>query len=165
MTRKPGRVVNALVAKLLTNRNGDKSRHLYAIAVAEDISTCHRARELFRNLVNDLGEHCEVIKHLWLLPELRFPELKAIAADEVFSADLVVISVHGDAQLPVEITEWIELWMRRTRDHTPILLVLLDNAVQPADPWSPMHPWLDEIARKGNLELFVQAEELSGRSE
>jgi hypothetical protein len=129
------------------------------------MSTCYRARELFRNLVNELGHQCEVIKHLWLLPELRSPELRAIAADEVFSADLVVISVHRDAQLPVEITEWIELWMRRTRDHAPILLVLLDCAVQPDDPWSPMHPWLDEIARKGNMELFVQSEELSGRSE
>jgi len=160
----PGLAVNTLVTKLQRNRNGESARHLYALAVAEDITTHHRAKAACRELTTLLGHECEVIMHVWLLPELRFSELKAIAADEAFAADLIIISIHRDTQLPDEIRDWVDLWLERPRAHPAIVLALLDDAFEQDDPSKPMHPYLEEIAKRGNLEVLFQSNDLAGDS-
>jgi len=154
--------MNALVTKLQSNRSGEAPKHLYAIAVAEDVSTCSRVKEFCRDLGRDLSPDCELIKHIWLLQQLRFPKLRAIAADEVFSADLIILSVHCEVELPAEIREWVELWLGRRHDHRAVFLALLDQFCGPEDPAKPMHPYLEEVAEKGDLELVVQSDEESG---
>jgi hypothetical protein len=161
----PDLAVNALITKLQTNRNGETSKHLYALAVAEDIATHHRAIAACRELTTLLGHDCEVIRHVWLLSELRFPELKAIAADEAFAADLIILSIHRDTELPDEIREWVDLWLERTRARPAVVLALLDDAFDQDDPSKPMHPYLEEVARKGNLEILFQSEDLAGDSD
>jgi hypothetical protein len=156
--------VNALVTKLQTRRNGEGAAHLYALAVAEDKATHHRARAACRELTTLLGHQCEVILHVWLLPELRFPELKTIAADEAFAADLIIISIHRDTDLPDVIRDWVDLWLERTRARPAILLALLDDAFEQEHPSNPMHPYLQEIARRGNLEVLLQSNDLAGDS-
>ena len=137
---------------------------MYALAVAEDIATHHRAKAACRELTTLLGHECEVIMHVWLLPELRFSELKAIAADEAFAADLIIISIHRDTQLPDEIRDWVDLWLERPRAHPAIVLALLDDAFEQDDPSKPMHPYLEEIAKRGNLEVLFQSNDLAGDS-
>ena len=134
--------MNALVARLRSNRNGSTAPRYYALAVAEDIATYHRAKSACRELALQLGQDCGLIEHDWLLPVLRFPELRAIAADEASTADLIIISIHRDTDPPAEIRDWVDLWLVRTSARSTIVLALLDDAFEEDDPDKPMHPVL-----------------------
>src|SRR2546427_3117327 len=48
--------------------------------------------EFCRSLATNLGNHCEVVKQMWLLNELRLPQLRTIAANDALSADLIIVS-------------------------------------------------------------------------
>src|SRR5205809_7450529 len=105
-----------IMIQLQATRIGQRSNSLTAVAAYEDAGTDARVNEFCRNLKCQLGSGCEVTKQMWLLNELRIPQLRAIAAGEAAAADLVIISVHHSDGLPVEVKDWIETWLARKGD-------------------------------------------------
>jgi hypothetical protein len=59
---------------------------------------------------------------MWLLNELRAPQLRAIAAEEAARADLIVIAVHHAQGFPAEAKSWIDLWLG-LKGNRPIALL------------------------------------------
>src|SRR4051794_28319605 len=118
--------MDAIMAKLRTGRIGNGSQGITAVAAYEDAPTDARVTEFCKNLSRNLGSKCEITRQMWLLNELRMPQLRAIAATEAASADLIIISVHHSETLPHELKQWMESWPARKGKHSIVLLALFD---------------------------------------
>jgi len=95
---------------------------------------------------------------MWLLNELRIPNLRAIAAGEASQADLIIISVHHAPDLPEEVTHWIEQWHPKKRGRQMVLLALFDPVYQ-GDSAS-MRTYLAQVAKKAAMQFLVHSEEV-----
>ncbi len=142
---------------LRANRKGQDCTRFAAVAVHEDIATEGRVHEFCLNLSRHLGSHCEVAKQLWLLTELRLPQLRAVAAGEAATADLVIVSVHHAPALPPEVKDWIDLWLGHKTRRSAALLALFDPLYRGDS--SSIKAYLAEVARRGKLEFLAQSEE------
>src|SRR5262245_17641131 len=107
-------------------RLGKGTKRVAAVAAYEDSHTDARVHEFCQNLERYLGEKCQVSKQMWLINELRMPQLRAIAASEAAAADLVIVAIHHAQSLPVEVKEWIDLWVGQKHRRHGVLLALLD---------------------------------------
>jgi hypothetical protein len=134
-----------------------KSKRLAVSAVHEDSVTGARAEEFCQALFRCLGRNCEFTKEMWLLTELRTAQLRAIAAKEAASADLVIISVHHAEALPEEIKSWIELWLKQRSSRSAVLLALFDPLYLGTS--SSMQACLREVANRGKMEFLARSEE------
>ena len=95
---------------------------------------------------------------MWLVNELRLPQLRAIAANEAAAADVVIVAIHHAQNLPVEIKEWIDLWIGQKRRHPIVLIALLDPAY--SGDSGCLRSCLKEASTRGKVELLVQTEEM-----
>ena len=142
---------------LQASRAGQHSERLTAVAAYEDARTDARVNEFCRTLASHLGSKCEVVKHMWLLNELRIPQLRSIAAGEAAGADLIIISVHHAETLPLEVKDWIETWLAQKGDHPDVLLALFDPLYKGDS--SCIRAYLEEVAKRGKMRCLVQSEE------
>lgn len=132
-------------------------RHFAVTAVCEDCSAGARVDEFSQSLSRQLGPNCKITKGLWLLTELRTPQLRSIAAGEAAQADLVLISIHHAENLPEGVKSWIDLWLRQKGNRPTVILALFDPLHLGSSKSLQAH--LGEVARRGNMELQVQSEE------
>jgi len=149
--------MDSLMTQLQETRVGQHAKRLTAVAAYEDAHTDMRVNEFCRTLASSLGSKCEVTKHMWLLNELRMPELRAIAAGEAADADLIIISVHHSDAVPAEVKDWIETWLARKKDHPDVILALFDPLYKGDS--SCIRSYLEEVARRGKMRCFVQSED------
>jgi hypothetical protein len=146
------------ISKLRVWQIWKELKHLTVSAVCEDSSTGARVDEFCQRLLRDLGQHCEIKKGMWLLGELRTPQLRSIGAGEAAQAHLVIISVHHAESLPDEVEGWIDLWLKhKGNPNGAVLLALFDPLYKGSS--SSMQARLQEVAKKGNMEFVVQSEE------
>jgi hypothetical protein len=136
-----------------------EAENLAVLAMFEDSATCHRVKEFCRDLTRDLGGHCKITQHLWVASTLRWRELQEIAAEEACASDLIVISAHQAESVPAEVRSWFDLWVHQKRSRRAVLLALLDGSFEGA-PGST-RAYLQEVARRGDLELVVESEPAS----
>jgi hypothetical protein len=134
-----------------------KAKRFAVSAVHEDIATGARVEEFCATLAKCLGRTPEISKEMWLLTELRTPQLRAIAAREAAAADLVIVSVHHAETLPKEVTGWIDLWLKPKRSRPAVLLALFDPLYLGTS--GSIQAYLREVARRGNMEFLSRSEE------
>ena len=135
-----------------------EAKRLALLATLEDSVTGMRVKEFCQGLSSNLGQHCQVIEHVWLFNTLRPRELQEIAAEEASAADLIIISVHQSESLPDEVKSWIDLWLGRKRARHAVLLALLDPASEGAS--RATEAYLQEVARRGGMEFLVVSSEV-----
>jgi hypothetical protein len=158
--RKEQTPVENLMARLQSmGRFGKGTSRVAAVAAYEDSHTDARVQEFCRNLQRHLGEKCEVNKQMWLINELRLPQLRAIAASEAAAADLVIVAIHHAPSLPAEVREWIDLWAGLKRRHPIVVLGLLDPAYRGDS--ACLKSYLQQASGKGKVEFLAYAEEMA----
>ncbi len=135
-----------------------KGKKVAAVAAYEDSHTDARVQEFCHNLQRHLGEKCQVTKQMWLINELRMPQLRIIAANEAAAADLVIVAIHHAQSLPSEVKEWIDLWVGQKRRHPIVLLALLDPTYRGDS--GCLKEFLGEASRKGKVQFLSHSEEL-----
>ena len=126
----------------------------------EDAATASRIREFRHDLLQLVGNRCQIVEHVWLCNMFRFHELQEIAAEEAAVADLVVIAVHDAPSLPDEVKGWMELWLRQKSTRNTVLLALLESTPD-AGP-GPVEAYLKEAAKRGGIEFVVETREIGG---
>ena len=134
-----------------------KSKRLTVSVVHEDSATGARADDFYQTFIRCLGRNCEFTKEMWLLTELRTVQLRAIAAREAASADLVIISVHHAEALPDEVKSWIDLWLKQRSSRAAVLLALFDPPYLGTS--SSIQACLREVAKRGKMEFLARSEE------
>lgn len=132
---------------------------LAAIAASEDSSTEGRIAEFCRNLSHQLGVRNPVTHQVWLLSELRMPQLRAIAARDAAAADMLLVAVHHADSLPDELAAWLELWLAQKRKRTRLLVALFDPVYSGIS--LGLRARLEDVAKQGRLEFLVHTEESS----
>lgn len=150
--------MDTTISKLRVWQIWKELKHLAVSAVYEDSSTRARVDEFCQRLARELGQNCEVNKGLWLLSELRTPQMRSMGAGEAAKAHLVIISVHHAESLPDEVSGWIDLWLKhKGNPQATVLLALFDPLYTGSS--SSMQARLQEVAKKGNMEFLVQSED------
>ena len=134
-----------------------KSKHFAVSAVHEDSATGARADEFCQTLYRCLSRDCKITREMWLLTELRTPQLRSIAAREAAAADLVIVSVHHAETLPKEVKTWIDLWVKQKRSRPAVLLALFDPLYLGTS--GSIQACLREVAQKGKMEFLARSEE------
>jgi len=94
---------------------------------------------------------------MWLLTELRTPQLRSIAASEAAAADLIIVSVHHAETLSEEVRKWIDLWLKQRGNRPAVLLALFDPLYLGTS--SSIQAYLREVAKRGHMEFLSRSEE------
>jgi hypothetical protein len=149
--------MESILAKLRATPIGSNPENLTALAAYEDTATHNRVEEFCRLLSRQFGPKCQVTKQMWLLNELRSPQLRAIAAADAAAVDLVIVAVHHAEALPEELCDWVKLWLGRKGKRPNALVALFDPAYRGDS--SRLRAFLAEAARRGRLEFLEQSEE------
>ena len=134
-----------------------KSKRFAVSGAHEDTATGARADEFCRMLSKCLSQDCKITKEMWLLTELRTPQLRSIAAREAALADLVIVSVHHAETLPIEVKTWIDLWLKQRGSRPAVLLALFDPLYLGTS--SSIQAYLREVAQSGKMEFLARSEE------
>ena len=149
--------MHTIIARLRATPLGSAPGRLSVVAAYEDASTDSRVNEFCRLLARQFGPKCQVSKQMWLLNELRSPQLRAIAAGDAAGADLVIVAVHHAEDLPGEVRDWVELWVGRKKKRPSALVALFDQAYRGDS--SRMRVYLADAAKRGHLEFLQQSDE------
>ena len=122
----------------------------------EDLVTGQRAIKAYQRLKQHSIEGCQCQHSLWKFKDLDLPSSRETAAEDVARADVALISAHGIIQLPLQVQNWIELWMEK-EPGPGALVVLLDHR---ATGWrSAVRDYLQEVARSLEIPFFLQGVE------
>jgi hypothetical protein len=152
--------METLMARLqAVGRLGKGIKRLATVAAYEDSRTDARVNDFCRNLQFYLGEGCLLTKQLWLVNELRMPQLRAIAATEAAAADLVILAIHHTQTLPAEVRQWIDLWINEKRRRPVIVLALLDPSYRGDS--ACLKDYLSDASARGKVEFLSQAEDVA----
>jgi len=145
--------MDAILSKLRASRLARESRRITAVAAYEDSVTDSRVSHFCRALSKEKGRQCEIIRQMWLLNELRMPQLRVVAAAEAAAADLVIVSLHHCEDLPEAIKEWIGLWVQHKGKRAALLLALVDP-VHEGDS-REICSFLEKAASKARVEFLI----------
>ena len=100
---------------------------LKAVIIYEDRATGIRAKCFYEDLVYELKGKFDLNLDLWSFQVLSIQKIGHSAALVAAQADVVLLSLCGDAELPAEIREWIETWSQLIAGNDPALVLLVDR--------------------------------------
>jgi hypothetical protein len=127
---------------------------LNTVVIYEDGPTGRRAKLFCDKLVRELENECAFSLELWSFQILAIPEFRESAADAAAKADLVVLSLHGEAGLPPRVREWIEIWSRQILDSGPPLIALVDNPAMRDSRNASTLAYLRGVAERIGVDFF-----------
>jgi len=125
------------------------SERLRGVLVYEDFKTGTRAKAVCDHLLYQIEIAAKVTLNLWRFDLLRDSELNQCAADEAAAADIVVLSAHGNTDLPAEVNAWLARWLahKNGNGHSALILSL--------DQYR--HEWSSEARILASLRTMVES--------
>ena len=145
--------MNTLIEYHRLGERWKEAHRLVLTAAFEDSATCARVKDFCLDLSRELGDHCHVIRHVWVFSTFRMPELQDIAAEEAALSDVVIVAARHAEGLPEEVKSWIEKWLQQKGNRMTTLVALLDRAYDGAE--NPIRVYLQQVARTGGVDLMV----------
>jgi len=130
----------------------------------EDLATRNRAMRLHDHLDRQLGDDYDFHCAWWKLEHLREPTLREQAVDDAMSANMIVISVHGESELLPPARAWMDDWSRRL-DHHKCALVTLFAEPHARKKSSPLIARLQQVARQARMDFFTNIGEAAQAAE
>ena len=125
------------------------------VIVYEDFATGLRAKRLYDNLCRQLEPECEVNQSMWKFEVLAIPRLGAVAAEDAAEADLVIVSLHGDMELPDKVKNWLEKWIGEKGAQSSALVALFDDLEEDEPEIASIQACLRQVARRGGMSFFA----------
>jgi hypothetical protein len=120
----------------------------------EDFETGKHAKKTYDFLVDNLGRDCRFTNQMWKFDVLSIPKLREIAVKDALTADIIILSGHGD-ELPGHVTTWIESWLMEARNALA-LVALLDGANTTGRQRCATREYLARVAERGKMEFFAK---------
>jgi hypothetical protein len=134
----------------------------YALRIAgvyQDSLTCDWVLQICRQAADLAGEkHVQSAWHS--THSLGDPGILADAIRAAVAADLIVVSVHAAAQLPMGLCVWVEGWLPRRNLRDGALVALVGAAEPPSPQALRALDYLQGVARKGRLDFIPQERRL-----
>jgi len=137
----------------------DINSALNVVIAYEDLETGKRAMKTYEYMVQQLGDQCLFANQMWKFDVLAVPKLKDFAAKDAAAAEIIIISAHGNRDLPGEVKSWIEMWLG-FKTEAGALVALFDGD----GDFNPARAYLADIASRAQIEFFCQPTVWSGNA-
>jgi len=121
-----------------------------------DRATRARALQLYDHLAGQLLDDYDFKCAWWKFDHLGDPALREHAVDDAADANMIVLSVQGQKDLPALGKAWIEDWLPR-RDNRKSALVALVAADEPEAANQGLISYLQSVARVARMDFFTHA--------
>src|SRR5215470_14116632 len=120
------------MGSLLSSRkmlSGDRSppNPFNVVIMYEDFGTGMRAKKGLDYVAKELGNDLKFRHSMWRLDILQDLKLNVLAAPALAEADLLIVSLRGEGQLP-EIRALIDERLAQTANHECALVALFEGA-------------------------------------
>ena len=124
------------------------------VIVYEDFRTALDAKRAYDFLAANLTHEWQVTSQMWKFGLLRIPEIRAMAAEDVMLADLIIVSCKGDGELPADVKDWIEMW-QGDKGESVGLIALFDRPPEQAEHARATQAYLEGVAKRRRMEFFT----------
>jgi hypothetical protein len=132
------------------------------VVVYEDMETGHRAMKICNHLHQFQGAEEQFRLSLWNYAIFRLPELRDLAAYDAAPAALIIVSTHGQGDVPQEVQDWFDLWLQRRIPQESALVAILDAPPDGDQCLSPIQVFLKKVADQAGMDFFCQHGESAG---
>ena len=143
-----------LLSQEMVSGDRSPSTPFNVVIVYEDFETGKRAKKGLDYVAEELGNDLEFRHSMWRLDILQDAKLNVLAA-ALTEADLLIISLRGEGQLPSKIRALINERLVQTVNHQCALVALFEGAA-PATR-SSVYACLATLARQHGLDFFEQS--------
>jgi hypothetical protein len=143
---------NTLTFPSLRSTGGESDPTFNVVIAYEDFETGKNAKKTYDFLVEHLGNECVFSNQMWKFDVLSLPKLKEMAIGDAKEADIIIISAHGNNDLPPQVKGWIEQSLAE-KLHAIALVGLFDSESYVQNHASA---YLAGVARRGGMEFFSQ---------
>ena len=131
------------------------ARPIFRIVIGyEQATAAIHARQIVNRLVATLKGEFEVCSDMWKFDLIGYPRLSDQAIEAVADAEMLIIAIDGDMDLPGPVKTWIESWAFQGRDRRRTLVALLGHNFEPWNEPLPLQLILQRMATEGGKEFF-----------
>ena len=123
--------------------------------IYEDCGTGKLAKIGLDYVIEELGNDLEFRHTMWRFDILQDPKLNLLATPALAEADLLIISLRGEGQLPAKIRALIAERLAQTVNRECALVALFEGAATATR--SSLYACLANLARQHGLDFFEQA--------
>ncbi|MDB6031563.1 MAG: hypothetical protein JWM16_1901 [Verrucomicrobiales bacterium] len=132
----------------------DITSTIQVVIAFEDLAAGKRAKQVYDYLTHRLTDF-EFDHEVWKFSALECPSLTETAARQAAAADIIMLSLHGNKEIPQSVKDWIETWIGQN-GNPMALVVLFDRDNQEFQDMNKTRLYLEDVARRGKLDLFMQ---------
>jgi hypothetical protein len=125
------------------------------VLIYEDFETRERGRKSLAYLGEEFGNDCEFRHSMWRLDILQDPKLNVLAAPALAEADLLIVSLRCERQVPDKIIALIDERLAQTVNPECALVAPFERSA-PATR-SSVYACLATLARRHGFDFFEQA--------
>ena len=133
----------------------ENKQAINVVLVYEDYATGLRAKRLYDDLCRQLEPECEVNQSMWKFEVLGMPRLGVVAAEEAAEADMIIISMSGENELPGKVRDWLETWVGEKAGQSSALVALFDEVEEEESQIEAIQSHLRQVARRGGMSFFA----------
>jgi hypothetical protein len=120
----------------------------------EDFGTGKRAKRGLDCVAEELGNDFEFRHTMWRLDILQDPKLNILAAPALAEADLLIISLRAEGQIPAKIRVLIDMWLAEKINRDGALVALFE--AKASETRGSVYACLANLARRHGLDFLVQ---------
>src|SRR5687768_14854731 len=95
--------------------------NINVVVAFQDAAAGKHAEAFYEHLKQTLGGEFEFTRYQWSFALLQDAGVRDAAAHDAATADIVIISTHGDTELPEHVDCWFQGWVGRNT--SPMALV------------------------------------------
>ena len=108
-----------------TGHKETEKEPIYSLVVIyESVESGKRANYFCESLMREMGDSTLFARDLWSFKVLDIPQVRSVAAEVAAVADVVILALDGNAQLPDGVKAWMEEWVSHVGDENPMLIAL-----------------------------------------
>ena len=122
----------------------------------DDVITRNRALQLYDRLTQQLADDYDFKCTWWKFDHLRDATLREQAVDAAAEANMIILSIHANKELPVSAKTWTETWLARKEHGKRALVTLIEGANQQGQAFCPVQLYLQKVAHMGGMNFFSQ---------
>jgi len=124
------------------------------VVTYENEATRSRAFALCDHLVRELRDDHDLRQSWWKFSFLYDPRLLEHATEAALTANMIIVSLNHEKELPFIARTWIEGWLTQKKGHDSALVALVDNTPSSRCSDCPMLRYLNSVARKAGMDFF-----------
>lgn len=116
----------------------------------DNLDVAKRAEAVYERLAQRLEETFEFQQRLWRFDVLQEDSLRAQAVRDAVDADIVIVAMKDDSEVPEAVRNWLESLLARTTGAAALVALLPRTG-------APAQPYLEDVARRGGMDFFAQS--------